>query len=149
MNIIFLWLFWGISSAAVDDLNIHEANKRPEVDISRDYCIIVVEDAMTPIRCISRGGSPPPEMKIFLGRTDCTKHFRFDSLPSMTGEVGFRYIHMTTMLVTDYFRVSSNDDGKKLNCFAQVTGLQQVVKSILIIVHCEYCITLYCNIYMF
>ncbi len=124
-------------------MNIHEANKRPGVETSRDGSIIFVEDKPTPIRCISRGGSPPPEMKIFLGRTDCTKYFRFDSLPSMTGEKGFRYLHMTTMLVTDHFRVSSTDDGKKLNCFAQVTGLQQVVKSILIIVHCEYCITLY------
>ncbi len=118
-------------------MNIYEDNKRPSVKVFRDGAITLVEGKPTPIRCISRGGSPPPEMGIFLGRTDCTKHFRFDSVHSMTGGVGFRYLHITTMLVTDHFRVSSDDDGKKLNCIAQVPGLTQVVKSIQIIVHCE------------
>ncbi len=132
-----------IFSAAVEELHIHGASGESTSEIFSDGSITLIENKLIPVRCISRRGSPPPEMEIFLGRTDYTKYFRFDSVPSMTGDIGFRYLHMTTMLVTDHFRVSSNDDGKKLNCIAQVPGLPQVVKSILIIVHCELFIIYY------
>jgi len=105
--------------------------------------ITFIENEATPVRCIARGGSPPPEMEITVGGDHYTKYFRFHSLAAMTGDVGFRTIHMTTMLITDNFRTSARDDGKRFRCRANVSGLRGVVRSALITVNCEYALTIF------
>ena len=109
------------------------------VSTKKNYSwITFIENTATPVHCIARGGSPPPEMEFFLDTADYTNYFRFDSTTSTSGDLGFRSLHLTSMLVTDQFRVTAEDDGKKLICTARVPGLAQVSTSIKLRVHCEY-----------
>ena len=126
-------------SAAVEKVYIVQGNASSSTsDQSTTPTITFVEGEPTPVRCIARGGSPPPEIEISIGRSDYTKYFRFDSVPAMSGDVGFRSLRMTTMLVTDNFRATADDDGKRLNCIAKVPGLTEVLKSIIVTVNCKY-----------
>ena len=97
------------------------------------------EQEPTPLRCIAKGGSPPPMMEITVGRENYTKHFRFDSDYSMSGPVGFRTLRITTMMMTDEFRATATDDGKLLHCKAKVPGLDDVIKSAKLSINCKYC----------
>ncbi|KAK2141565.1 hypothetical protein LSH36_1077g00018 [Paralvinella palmiformis] len=122
--------------AAVEKVYIVQGNASSSTsDQSTTPTITFVEGEPTPVRCIARGGSPPPEIEISIGRSDYTKYFRFDSVPAMSGDVGFRSLRMTTMLVTDNFRATADDDGKRLNCIAKVPGLTEVLKSIIVTVN--------------
>ncbi|KAK2158959.1 hypothetical protein LSH36_161g07000, partial [Paralvinella palmiformis] len=121
--------------APVEDVYIVQGNTTTSGDVMSATAITFIENEATPVRCIARGGSPPPEMEITVGGDHYTKYFRFHSLAAMTGDVGFRTIHMTTMLITDNFRTSARDDGKRFRCRANVSGLRGVVRSALITVN--------------
>ena len=83
------------------------------------------------------GGSPPPEMRVYLGVDDYTKYFRYDVISLISGPVGFRTLRMTSILASDDIRVSVNDDGKRLNCVAKVPGFNKAVSSVKVIVNCK------------
>ncbi|KAK2144935.1 hypothetical protein LSH36_718g01033 [Paralvinella palmiformis] len=91
--------------------------------------VIFIENQPTTLRCLARGGSPPPEMRVYLGPEDYTKYFRFDVISLISGPIGFRTLHVTSSLTSDDFRVSSEDDDKRLSCVARVPGLNQMVTS--------------------
>ncbi|KAK2144934.1 hypothetical protein LSH36_718g01023 [Paralvinella palmiformis] len=121
--------------APVKELLIIVGNTTSIVDFTTVATVTMVENQPTPVRCVARGGSPPPDMKITLGRADYTKYFRLDTMPALSGTDSFRTLLMTTILVTEQFRVTTRDDDKRISCIAQVPGLARIVQSARIIVN--------------
>ena len=124
--------------AAVQSLIIVYGNTSSTMtDMSTVTTITFIENEPIPVRCIARGGSPPPDMVITIDREDYTKHFQFESIPGILGDVGFRTLQMTTVLFTDAFRATTRLDGRRLKCIAHVSGMSRVIASALITVHCK------------
>jgi len=121
----------------VEDVYVDQDNCSLTIQKTSLSEVIFIEDQPTTIRCIARGGSPPPELRVYLGADDYTKYFRYDVISTISGSVGFRTIHRTSALTSNDILVSSKDDGKRLNCVARVFGLNKVVSSSSLVVNCK------------
>lgn len=60
-----------------------------------------IEDIPRRVQCIAKGGNPPPEVDIVLGRRDVTDHFHVEMFPKLSGERGFRLMSTTTVIISD------------------------------------------------
>jgi len=88
------------------------------------------------LRCVAFGGSPPPDIDLYVGKQDITSSMTQNRSPTITGQRGLRLIYYTTELSTDQLQLTADDDGALLRCVVTVPGSPSVVTSALITVHC-------------
>lgn len=104
--------------------------------------LTLTEGRPVPLKCLSHGGYPPPEMTMFLGDRDITDRFRPSHTTDVTGPRGLRTIHSRTSCWSHDFTVSAADDGKTLQCVAVIAGIGMNSTNSTIYVNCK---LLHCN----
>ena len=127
-------------TAPVDNIAIFEEkfSRQSHTKHSSSTTLSFMENTPKPLQCVITGGNPPPDVTITIGRRDVTTHFHLETLPRLSGVKGFRLMKTTTVLWTDSFVVSRQDDGKRFKCRAVVAGLGTQTAVARIQVNCKW-----------
>lgn len=82
-----------------------------------------VEGAPRTMRCVAVGGFPLPEMRMFVGDVDVTRHFVLSHSVTLNGVRGLRSIRYRTERTADKMAFTSRDDSQPIKCVVTVPGL--------------------------
>ena len=88
------------------------------------------------LRCVAFGGSPPPDIDVYVERQDITSSLTLCRSPTLSRQRGLRLVYYTTELSTDQLLMTADDDGALLQCVVTVPGSPSNVTTALITVHC-------------
>ena len=88
------------------------------------------------LRCVAFGGSPPPDIDVYVGRQDITSNLTVSRSPTLSRERGLRLMYYTTELSTDRLQLTADDDGAELRCVVTVAGSPSKVTKAVVTVHC-------------
>ena len=123
-------------SASVDRITIEVGNSSsplPSADVywldgfepSGEYTdnrAVFIEARPRQIRCVSEGGFPLPEMRLYVGEREVTKMFSQSNSVTLDGERGLRQIHYRIERSTSYLSFSALDDEQPIRCVVTVSG---------------------------
>lgn len=120
------------SVVMVDDRNGTGSSNvsRPEIN--------VVENIRSVLRCIVRGGYPPPKIEVFLNERDLTTDFYVQAWANVNGTQGLRVISHRSEAVNSAFVVQATDHLASLRCVASVPGMKRVIAQTRINVSCKW-----------
>jgi len=88
------------------------------------------------LRCVAFGGSPPPDIDLYVGGRDITSSLTLTRSPTLSRHRGLRLMYYTTELSTDRLQLSADDDGALLECVVTVPGSPANVTTAIVTVHC-------------
>jgi len=88
------------------------------------------------LRCVAFGGSPPPDIDLYVGGQDITSSLTLSRSPTLSRQRGLRLMYYTTELSTDQLQLTANDHGARLRCVVTVPGSPPNVTTAVITVHC-------------
>jgi len=113
----------------VDKLMLH-ANRSHRNANGRRMTYEFEEFEPTRVSCSSRGGNPPPQLRIYLGDKDVTSEFQefVEDVPH--GPKGLEMVTHDVTLVNDEFMVRAEDSGKHLSCTAVMRGHEELNKNV-------------------
>lgn len=100
--------------------------------------LIYTEHERGQLRCVAFGGSPPPDMAVYVNRQDITSSLTLSRSPTLSRQRGLRLVYYTTVLSTDELQLTADDDGALLQCVVTVPGSPPNVTTALITVHCMF-----------
>ena len=98
--------------------------------------LVYTEHQPALLRCVALGGSPPPDIDLYVGQQDITSTLTLRRSPTLSRERGLRLVYYTTELSTERLQLTADDDGALLQCVVTVAGLPSNVTTALITVHC-------------
>lgn len=90
------------------------------------------------LRCVALGGSPPPDVDLYVGQQDISSMLTLSRSPTVSHERGLRLVYYATELSTDRLRLTADDDGALVQCIVTVAGLPSSVTTAHLTVHCTY-----------
>lgn len=96
------------------------------------------------VRCVAFGGSPPPDVELYVGRQDITSRLTLNRSPTVSRDRGLRLVYYTTELSTDRLQLTADDDGALMRCVVTVPGSPSNVTTALITVHCQSYYSVFC-----
>lgn len=96
------------------------------------------ESQSVPVRCVSDGGHPAPELKLTVGDRDITSQFETIHATEVRGPRGLRAVHFRSSCWTTSFTVTAEDHGKSLRCHAKIDDVGSVSSNVSLLVNCEY-----------
>jgi len=88
------------------------------------------------LRCVAHGGSPPPDINLYVGQQDVTSTLSLSRSPTLSRERGLRLVYYITALSTDRLQLTADDDGALLQCVVTVAGLPSNVTTAHVTVQC-------------
>ena len=90
------------TAPVVDVSIIDEVTSTPADDyIISTSTLSFIEDKPRRVQCVAKGGNPPPQVDVTLGRNDVTDQFRVETFPQLNGRASFRTMSTTTVIVAD------------------------------------------------
>ena len=89
------------------------------------------------LRCVAFGGSPPPDIDVYVGRQDITSRLTLSRWPTVSRQRGLRLMYYTTELSTDRLQLTADEDGAELKCVVTVPGSPSDETKADITVHCK------------
>jgi len=98
--------------------------------------LVYREDEPGLLRCVALGGSPPPDIDLYVNQHDLTSTLTLSRSPSLSRERGLRLVYYTTELSTDRLQLTADDDGALLQCVVTVAGLPANVTTAHVTVQC-------------
>ena len=98
--------------------------------------VIFDEDVPRRVRCVVRGGYPPPLVHILFDNFDITDRFSLDYSNTIHGEPGLRTFMYNTSWFNDDVVVSAVDDGSIMQCTVNVPGLAPTGVQVKVVVNC-------------
>jgi len=132
------------STALVDDLLLSNENTtldgRPaasNMSSTTPHHLIFTEHEPGLLRCVAFGGSPPPDIDLYVDRVDITSSLTLTRSPILSRQRGMRLMYYVTELSTDQFQLTANDDGAQLQCVATVPGSPSNITTSTITVQCK------------
>jgi hypothetical protein len=105
--------------------------------ISGVTSLVYVENQPSVLRCTALGGSPPPDIEVFVGQTDITNRLTLSRQPTTSRQRGLRLLYYTTERSTTQFVARASDDGQTLRCVVSVPGSPDNTSLARITVHCK------------
>ena len=92
------------------------------------------------LRCVAFGGSPPPDIDLYVGQQDITSSLTLSRWPTVSRQRGLRVVYYTTELSTDRLQLSADDDGALLQCVVTVPGSpSNITTSLIATAVCRHC----------
>jgi len=88
------------------------------------------------LRCIAFGGSPPPDIDVYVGQKNITSSLTLSRSQTISRERGLRLMYYTTELSTDRLQLTADENGALLRCVVTVRGSSSDNVTALITVHC-------------
>ena len=122
--------------APVDRVFITDQNTTT-FEPSRQANLFFSENHSGILRCVALGGSPPPDIDVYLGHQDITSRFVLSRSPTLTRKKGLRLVYYTTERSARQFLALPEDDGKLLRCVVSVPGSPSNETVARISVHCK------------
>jgi len=109
---------------------------RPVVTANQSSQLIYTEHENGLLRCVAFGGSPPPDISVYIGQQDITSRLTVSRSPTLSRERGLRLMYYTTELSTDRLQLTADDDGAQLRCEVSVAGSPSKEITAPVTVHC-------------
>jgi len=105
--------------------------------------LVFIEGVSGLLRCVALGGSPPPEVEVYLDQKDITNKMTMLRTPSLSLQRGMRLMYYTTERRTEHFLLRPEDDGRTVRCVVSVPGSPSNTTFTRIAVHCTTIISYY------
>jgi len=108
-------------------------------DVHRLVSLNLTEGQSVPVRCVTSGGHPAPELSVTIDDRDITSQFETTHVTDVIGQRGLRTVHFRSSCWTPSFMVTSDDHGKYLRCTALVPGIKEPsTANVSLLVNCKY-----------
>ena len=114
-------------------------SNRKKLDRYNNTIIVLQEGKKDDLGCISKGGYPQPQLRIFIGNDDVTNDFAETvvSEPSMD-PVGLRFPVYEVTRTSDHFPVNTLYQGQRITCTSSIAETDyRINDSATLEVHCK------------
>ena len=138
INYKHIYLFISIHLAPVQDIILSRDNCTETCAPATPPNLDFIEKEPSLLQCIATGGSPPPDIKIYIEDYDITDRFKTATYTQLVGEYGLRIMHSSVHTHTNSFVLNAGDDGKLLRCTAAVPSWSENVTMTIAHVMCKY-----------
>jgi len=68
------------------------------------------------LRCVAFGGSPPPDIDLYVNQRRITSRLALNRSPTLSRQRGLRLMYYVTELSTEQLQLTADDDAAQLRC---------------------------------
>ena len=77
-------------------------------------------------RCVSVGGYPPPEMRVYIGSIEISNQLQWNQTSEISGRKGLRLMKYKSERYSYNFKAEPQYDGMEITCAVNVPGYGSV-----------------------